>query len=169
MKWIGLFLVFQFLPVNAAKHPVHFSVINLELDETTMQLDYTIRILQEDYVYLLSLIYDTQFHQNNGIELVTFDSTLISKYFDSAFKISEHNRNFKSEFVGQKTDVYDVWISFSIKLEILPENLTINNQIMLDVFLDQTNLVIFSYLNKEKGLTFDAQNTKQLITIKNIL
>jgi len=159
---LGLFII----PQSFARHTVHLSVVNLEFDKQTQNINYTIRIFQEDYIYLLNLIFDEALHNASSKNPVVFDSVLISHYFEKAFVISFKNKILRPQFIRQQSDETDVRLSFSTSTGCTPDTLILTNKIMLDLFTDQTNLVIFYTGNEEKGLTFDAQNTAQAISLK---
>ena len=63
----------------------------------------------------------------------------------------------------------DEYLYHTISIPTIPNTLLIKKLILPDLFIDQTNLLIFSCGNNEKGLTFDAQKTEQLFDLKNIL
>ena len=144
-------------------HPLHLSVTNMSLDNTKLEIDYSIRLFQDDLGSLVGMLYHEALHQN-----LTPDSTIIVNYFKQSLKISTYSTEVKPELVKIESSELEYWLYFKVKLDTLPDTLYIENTIMTDLYSDQQNLLIFSYTNKEKGLTFDQNTVKQPISLNSI-
>lgn len=164
-----LIILFLLSTVVYSRHPVHFSVINMELKKDSMYIDYSIRVFQDDYISLVSQLYSDVLHNAPQNEIIVFDTTIIEKYFIKSFLLKLDDVSVSPRYISQRVTETDVWFNFRIKINQIPDIIAIKNRIFVDIFTDQTNLVIFSFDNYEKGLTFDAQTSEQLFSLKNIL
>ena len=151
------------LSINAG-HPIHLSVINMEIDDDTGKLEYSVRLFQEDLSTLLSVLYHEALHKNQQL-----DSNAISEYITQNFTISDKNKKYQPILIKEEGNDLEYWLYYEIQLNEFPKELVIENKILVNIYADQKNLVIFSYKNKEKGLTFDLQTRKQPIILENIL
>jgi hypothetical protein len=146
-----------------AKHPLHLSVVNMTLEEDSLKINFSVRLFQEDIITLLGILNHEAMHKNQIL-----DSTAVSNYIKNAIRVDVDQQKTKAILKHEKSDEVEYWLFYEIKLNKIPNEITIHDKILLDIFLDQQNLVIFSFKNKEKGLTFDQQNQKQPIVLKSI-
>lgn len=150
------------------RHPVHFSFINMEFDKDSMTIEYSIKLFQDDYLNLLEFIYHDALHNAKTNDIV-LDTTLVEKYFQNSVIIKADDTILAAEFKHKVYSETEANLYFKVKLNFIPDILSIENKILLELFTDQANLVIFSCGNSEKGLTFNGQTTKQLFALKDIL
>ena len=60
-----------------------------------------------------------------------------------------------------------LWLYYSGTLDKRNlKDLTINNLLLLDLYMDQTNLVIVNQGSTEKGLSFDWDNRQSVLVLK---
>ncbi|MBN1117599.1 MAG: hypothetical protein JXA77_10360 [Bacteroidales bacterium] len=144
-------------------HPLHLSVTNMNLDNTNLEIDYSIRLFQDDLASLVGMLYHEALHKN-----ITPDSTIIVNYFKQTLKLSTNSTELRPELVKIESNELEYWLYFKAKLSALPDTLCIENTILTDLYSDQQNLLIFSYRSKEKGLTFDQKTVKQPISLNSI-
>lgn len=155
------FLLLVSIP-DYAKHPLHLSVVNMTIDIETRQIEYSMRLFQEDVIVLMQLLYHDAMHKN-----LPLDSTLVGNYFTSNFKISDGTKTLVPLLIKSESNELEYWLYYSVSLTDVPEKIIIDNSIMLEIFSDQQNLLIFSTGNIEKGLTFDKKTTQHQINLIN--
>lgn len=148
------------------KHPVGFSVINMELKSDSLFIDYSIRIFKDDYFSLIDLLYYDALHSKEPSAIT--DTAIIEKYFTDNFFLETDEGIVSPAYLGSQSLENDLWLYFRIKLNKLPAEVFITNKIFNDISEDQLNLLIISCGEKEKGLTFDTKTTRQLFSFKNI-
>lgn len=168
MKKVVFYLTLLLLPaVGHAIHPTHMSVTNISIDSTKTKITYSIRLFQDDMNHLIEAIYHEElFHSNEPFDLKN-NTSKIDKYFTNAFQIYQGNKILSSQITDRQTDEHDYQLNFEITLNDKIENIIkIKNRILLDIYSDQTNLVIISFNNTEKGISFDMQNQEQTITLE---
>ncbi len=157
-----------FLEVVCASHPVHISVVNLDIKNDSNMIKYSVCLFYEDLQSLINYKYNTLLdfrHQNR----MTFkEQQSILEYLNSSFLLkNSHNIPLNSEFIKWKIEDNLIWFFFCIKEIAEIRKLTIENKLMLDLFMDQKNLVILNNNGKEEGYEFNKRNTSYIVTIGN--
>jgi hypothetical protein len=158
------FVWLSFLQISGM-HPTHMSVVNMELNPEKKQINYSIRLFQDDINYLITSLYHEElFHSNEEFDF-SKNTYKLENYFISSLVIRADELILKPQLIKQDINEFEYWLYFSIDLENIPNSLEISNRILTDFYKDQINLLIFSYNEKEKGLTFNANFTTQTISL----
>lgn len=169
MKIYSLFVVI-IIQLNTlwAIHPNHLSVTNLSINEKEKSIDYSIRLFQDDINYLISALYHEELYHST--DTFDFDKSTekIDNYFLNAFQIFSEGNQYLPKIVNRVNNEHEYWLHYSIKLNEIPKNLTIKNRILLDIYADQTNLVIISYSNQEKGISFNLEKQEHYINLETV-
>jgi hypothetical protein len=165
-----VFLIFLLFVSSIAfgKHPAHFSIVNMELNKDSLHIDYSIRLFDEDFNYLIYGIYHDEQEASKSDSTINMNNLVVKNYIQKKFLISLDGILTNPEFKGIKNEGADTWLYFSLELDQIPDLINIQNKIFVDLFSDQINLLILVCGSKEDGFTFDYQNTEQLISLKNI-
>lgn len=164
---LSILLIF-ILTGKVLAHPSHMSVINMEIQEKEMQIDFSIRLFQEDYNYLVTGIYHDELAASKIDSTIDLNRIIVNQYIEKCLTFSIDGEITEPTFKKLKYEETDVWLYFSIKLDKIPESIGVQNKIFLDLYSDQINLLILAYRSNEVGFTFDNQNSEQLISLKSI-
>jgi hypothetical protein len=149
-----------------AFHPTHISITSIEVDPDSLQINYSIRLFQDDIGYLIMALYHEElFHTADTFDFL-HNTQKIEAYFIENIKMEVNGEYLYPVLKKKEINETEFWLYFSAKLENIPYSLTIENTVLLNLYRDQTNLVIFTYNKKEKGLTFDAKDIKQIIYLE---
>ena len=71
-------------------------------------------------------------------------------------------------FVRKEQNDDSIWLYYHGKFDQqVPDTITLLNTLLLDVFEDQTNLVILTAGGDEKGVRFDYRTREMKIGLKN--
>lgn len=151
-----------------AYHPTHISIVNMELNSEQKVLDYSVRLFQEDVLYLLKTLIHEELHKGKTEKEAYSDTSLIPNYFIDRLKINADGKVLSPKLEKQTNEQTELWLYFTIRLDEIPEKLTIENSIYTDLFNNPENMLIFSYMEKELGLNFNSKNTKHSITPNKI-
>lgn len=148
-------------------HPTHMSVVNMDLYPDSLQIKYTIRLFQDDVNLLISSLYHKElFHSSENFDL-SANTSKIENYFTEHFKIKLNNISLKPILISKENKETDYCLQYIVELTEIPDSICVENSILLDFFSDQTNLLILSYKNKEKGITFNNIIQSQYINLNN--
>ena len=72
------------------------------------------------------------------------DSTLIPNYFKDRLRIYCNEKALDATLIKQDFQEAEVWMHFSIDLDRLPDSILIENEIFINLFSDQSNMLIIS-------------------------
>jgi hypothetical protein len=145
-------------------HPIHVSVTSIEYKEEEEQFQASFKIFTDDFETILSRTFGVTIKINddpNPEEQIPY----FDRYINKSFKliINEDNQ-LVPEFRFKKINEEAVWLYYSYGCRIKPQSATIHNAIMMDMFDDQTNLLIMKFNDLEKGYQFKKGSRD--ITIK---
>jgi hypothetical protein len=164
-----LFLALLSASINLwAHHPIHLSIVNMELDKSKETLNYSVRLFQEDLLQLLGMLIHEELHKGRTEQEAYADTTLISKYFQENLKVFANDKELESLLLKQISEESEAWLYFSSPLPEIPDKLEIENKIYIEIFSDQINMLIFAFGSKEKAFTFNSSLTRQLIALNDI-
>lgn len=136
-------------------HPVHVSVTTVEFNADKQVFDIQFKFFTDDFCAIVF---------NKGIpgdvdSLLQVDNReeKIYEYINTHFMLSA-NRDKSSKnrlkFVGINRVDDSVFLRYEQKAQRKMDNITISNTLLTDLFMDQTNLLIFSYKDIQKGHQF---------------
>ncbi len=147
-------------------HPTHMSIVNIDYTPRDSIITYSIRVFQDDIIILLTQLYHKElFHSNQPFDLAE-NTQKVENYFDNNLEFFINNVKLQPQLINIDSEEIDYWLHYSITITEAPKNLTIRNTILTQLYSDQTNLVIFAYKNKEKGLTFGKDITEKVISLE---
>ena len=138
-------------------HPLHFSITNIDINSELRVAEISYQFFTDDFTNTLQSNERTviEFEQNE--DLTPQHIKTINDYIFSAFEIILNNSekiNFNYQY--KKHDEALIWLYYKGELPVSNiENITLVNELMLDLYEDQTNLVIISFDGQEKGYTFN--------------
>ena len=135
-------------------HPYRVSVTNIELDTMQHKINYSIRMFSDDLQHSLTHFYEKDFFFTDSISQE--DKKLVLKYIDTGFGIIMDGIKLNAECTDIKVEDNSTWLYFNGPLpEKQINKIKLVNRMLLDMFLDQTNLIIFSVGELQKGYTFN--------------
>lgn len=150
-------------------HPVHYAVFNLELDSLN-RISYSVKTDNFDFYNVIASYYGQKLAFKQGkFEYTEAEEQIIEKYINTYFVVREHDMPYHSELDSVICEGQSIFLYFSINLSFNWKELVFTNRFLIDAFSDQKNLLIFVYMNEEKGLIFDEENSQHtLINPSNI-
>lgn len=159
----GLKTVLLFFLIVGRYHPVHVSMTNVEYIQEENVIRYSLKMFKDDFKGIISknyghiLNYEEKFNDK--------DKHYIKKYIDHNFNIQLNSKELvQTKFVNYKTNDESIWIYFNCDFEVDLKELYIKNSLLLDMFDDQKNLVIFKHGKSEKGYMLNNRNKNIEIT-----
>lgn len=148
--------------VKAESHPVHVSVCNIEIDGDTMTL--AMKFFQDDFQLAL------EHNFGKVIDLGKADLPpargLIDNYLTTMFTLSLNKKDtIRLNYLKSEINEDAIWFYYNCEVHQL-KKLIIHNALLLDIYDDQTNLVIISYNGKQNGYRFNLKNLGEDIDLK---
>ena len=143
-----------FLPAWTPAHPLHLSITNITYENGKLKI--TMKTFTDDwevgYFHYHSKPID--FTDPGMRELPWFE-----EYLNNRFKISsgETKHGFLIVLDTVRIDKETMTIEMHSDLPSKPNSLYLYNALLTDIYPDQTNLVIFSFNERETGIKFDVR------------
>jgi len=168
LKFISLWLiVFNFyqlfsLELPPLLHPVHVSVVNLNIKEDKTIL-FSVRLFKDDIEKILNKENKINIKINKEAQLKAIDKYVIA-YVYKHFRFQKSL--VKSDYHLESMKISDLVVYFYFKIEKTSKTLKtikVENSLMTDLYQDQTNLFImnykgedfaYSYNNSDRAFTF---------------
>ena len=144
-------------------HPVHVSVMNMEYIENEKSFDISIKTFKDDMETAIYHRYGRIINLSEIGQRAT-NNKLVEKYLFESIVI-KYDENIITPTI-QEIVYHDeaVHIKLKSKANNNLSKISVLNTLLMDIYLDQTNLVIISYRNEEKGYKLDLKNNNFEIT-----
>jgi len=159
------YILLLFLLVVSSKiypHPLHLTVTNIDIKANNIKV--TIRVFNDDFSSALSLFYNTSKIINLQCN-ETIVSDTIKSYIDYNFKIVQKECNINLNYLKCNRDELSQWIYLEGEINSMVSSLTVENNLLNNLYGDQRNLVIVSCNKNEEGFEFSNKETKKTITL----
>ncbi len=158
------FCVAHTLNAKATYHPVHVSYTNVEYDKQTKEFKMLFKIFVDDFDKILQQKYGVNLELQAGKKKAGYQE-YVSKYLSEHFKIFAGNKEItknKLKFSHSEIREKAIWLYYNCKYNGKSAKFEIWNSLMTDLYRDQTNLLIFTYLDNQTAFRF----TNKLIVEK---
>jgi hypothetical protein len=160
---INLFLLVSGMN-NPVMHPVHVSICNLDLNNSENTV--SVKLFKDDFALVLKNKYQTDFPMENADDKQ--NSQYISKYINSCLQIElSNNKILNLDYKYSQINEDAIWFYFLAEKINKVTKLSIKNTLMLDLWDDQTNLLIISWQGKENGYRFNRDEDHIEIDLNN--
>jgi hypothetical protein len=148
---IAILVLFLWQGQDVKSHPVHVTVLNIEYNLASGKIDFTFRVYKDDMELALFHNYEVLSSLDtakNGSRPIRF----LNRYINERVKVKINNKQADS-LVFEKTlwDGTNLWIYYSIKAQENPQNVWLKDEMMMDLYFDQSNMVICGTTGKEKA------------------
>jgi len=151
------------MAIGVTAHPVHVSVVNITVDGELLKI--SINTFSDDW--------ETAYFHYHGKQasLSTPEDMRDSwfmEYLEASFTVSfgEKDQQLNLVLDSVRFDNLSMHLEMYAILNEKPKTLYIYNAILTDIFYDQTNLLIYSSGNKEKGVKFDYHNKEEELNLR---
>jgi len=147
-------------------HPVHVSVTSIEYVEDQNHFSVSFKIFTDDFETILFNKY--------GVELKIDEDPkpedqipYFNRYISDSFRFMVNDEGkMDPRFERKRKNEDSVWLFYSFTgHQQKIETATIRNAIMMDMFDDQMNLLIFKYLDFERGYQFSKDKVDLIIEL----
>jgi len=137
-----------------AMHPIHVSVCNLELNN--LENIVSVKLFKDDFALALKHSYQLDVDMEQADEEI--NRVAISNYINSCLQlVYNENEVLKLNYKSSETNEEAIWLYFQTENLKNVKKLKFKNTLMLDIWDDQTNLVIVNWKGKESGYRFNRK------------
>ncbi|HEY1056954.1 MAG TPA: DUF6702 family protein [Emticicia sp.] len=154
------FFIFPFQPQKTeetkALHAFHTSLTEIQYNAREKSLEITIRLFTDDLENALTKI-------NNGKKVMIGgkndnSDALLNKYIQQHFAIITPQKQKKAiNYLGKELEGDATWVYVEIPESQVMKDHTLYNDLMQEMFDDQTNLVNFFYAGSKKTFLFNSK------------
>jgi len=155
MNYCLCYIFSCFLSFASYYHPVHVSILNAELTTGKTSIDLSFKAFTSDIELAIAHNYSVALNlgkANENPDAIHY----INKYFAEVFSIKINNK-LQPKLVFSKKEIKEdaVWFYFKVPFSDKIKALEISNLLLLDIYEDQTNLLIMAIDGKESGYRFN--------------
>ncbi|MFN8207120.1 MAG: DUF6702 family protein [Bacteroidales bacterium] len=141
-------------------HPVHYSVLNIEHIPSERVLSLSFRLMHDDMKMLAFHRYGDRCDTSAIADTAASDN-FITHYLNSMLILQVNKTDtIKINSLEKKAEGENLWIYTSVPIPEKINHFSISNYLLMDIFEDQTNLVILQINGKEKSFRMDASVTE---------
>lgn len=156
---ILLFTTFSF-------HPVHVSVTNIEYIEYEKRFEVSFKLFYDDFETIISNKYNVQLNLGTEKRLENEDIYFLM-YIKEKFQLFADGKVLEPSFKSRRMNDDSIWLYFYFERITPAKKIEVRNRLMMDLFMDQKNLVIFKSKGLEKGYILKSKNDKIDIHLSN--
>ncbi|WP_028892092.1 DUF6702 family protein [Tenacibaculum sp. 47A_GOM-205m] len=159
-KVIIILLVLPLLSFTLHKYYVALTEIEYKEDSKSIQM--IMNVFMDDIELAINKDYNTNLQIASKNQLANIDDYFY-KYLQQHFKVIINNKETSYKFIGKEYDGDIVYFYLEIENVSLPKSIKIENNILVDHFPDQQNLIKATVNKKRKSLFLSSTNDKGLL------
>ena len=146
-------------------HPVHLSITNIDINTELNFFEISCQFFTDDFKKIIQINEGVELLFGQEHELTQESIDAIDNYIFSVFEIKLNNKEkINFSFQRKKQNEALIWLYYKGEIPVSDiKSITLVNELMLDLYEDQTNLVIISLDGKEKGYTFNYRRKTENI------
>jgi hypothetical protein len=139
-----------------AYHAFHTSITEIELNQKAKIYEISVRVFTDD----LEKAIDTK-NKIKGTKIIDDDKNdaLVASYISSQFSIiSTKNQKVAFKYIGKENEDLATWIYIEIPISSMAKGVKIRQNVLMELFDDQVNIVNFKKGEERKTFLFDTKN-----------
>lgn len=139
-------------------HPIHVGLTNIEYNSSSKAFEVTFKLFTDDFEEHIKQKYGTALNlgkENENSEALVHVHTYIKSNFVLYINGKNKSRN-GMVFNRKEQNAEAIWLFYTLPFKGEIAQVKIYNSILCDKFEDQTNLVFFTFHNKEEAFRLDC-------------
>lgn len=146
-------------------HKFYVSLTEIRYNETSSRIEVSMRIFPDDLDRALEERYGVDTHLASSLEPPEADS-LVGEYLRAHFSVITDGREVAFTYLGKEPESDALWCYLeSEPLEATPPDLLIRNNLLMDQFEGQVNIIQVYAGDWNRGLLFTKQSPEGSLTI----
>jgi hypothetical protein len=137
-------------------HPLHVSLTSIDISRENQEATLSFKFFTDDLSLLFFHLYERELRPEPDKDLSPTQLLWVNQYLTRTFQLVSGKDTLVLDYIRKEMNEESIWLYYKTKLpagKALP--LTLTNQLMLDLYEDQTNLVIVNDGSTEQGFTFN--------------
>ena len=153
-------------------HDFHVSHTTFHYNNKTKSMEITITVALKDLEKSIENKYSKKFNDFlDNQKNISLEKRIV-EYFENNLNLSVNNHILRYHWVGKElsNNLHDIFLYFEIPNYDKKENLgtiTIQNSLFLELYNNQTNIVLINIIDNKYNLTFTTDNSVQTIFMDN--
>jgi hypothetical protein len=144
-------------------HAFHTSITRIDFNPKEKSLEVSIRVFTDDFEAALA-------KDNNGQKFVVTNNdkndAAVEKYIRKHFALINDQKQKKSyQYIGKEQEADATWIYIEVPLKENLAGLTLQHDVLQEVFDDQVNLVNIKYNSSKKSYIFKKNEAVHLLEL----
>ncbi len=164
-KLLLLFLLFPLLSFHSA-HKFYVSVTDMEYNDETKSLQIISRVFIDDMEKLLKARYSDALYLNKNDEHSAADGFL-QKYYEDKLQVTINGELKKVNYIGKKYENDQLVLFLEIENLASPPEVTVKNEVLIDLFPEQKNVVHVTRNGTTRSLILSRNNGTGQIKFRN--
>jgi hypothetical protein len=145
-------------------HPIHVSITNMEYFPEKQEIEFTTKIFKDDFQLLFIHLKELNIDFNNVDSIKKYQKE-IDNYISYHVEIEINQKKQNLELSGFKLNDEAIWLSYNLKIKNEIRSIKIINTLLLDLYFDQKNLLIFKFEDQEYAYQFNYKNSEFIIDV----
>ena len=149
------------LLLSAQRHAIHASITQIDHNAKEKTLEVSVRIFTDDLETVLGLENAGQrFRIENGDK----NDAAVERYLRKVFKIANpKGKVWPYKYIGKENEADATWVYVEFPLTEAPTGCKLQQQVLLDVFDDQVNIVNLTYQGEKKSYLFNIKTKEHVL------
>lgn len=161
MYTLYLYIVLFFAPLL---HPVHVSVTSIEYVEERKSFDVSFKLFWDDFEAIIASKYGVLLNLGKDDEKEN-KHIYFTRYIEDSFSFQVNGVDLQPKYNMDTINEASIWLYYTYPGDEGNGKIEIQNRLMLDMFTDQTNLLMIKVHDIEKGYTMKQKKEKIVIDI----
>ena len=158
-----LFVLLLVLPLlSFTLHKYYVALTEIEYREDTQSVQMIMNVFMDDIEKAINEDYNVNLQLTTKNELKKVDELFIT-YLKKHFKVNINNKKVEYRFIGKEYDGDIVYFYLEIENVASLNTLEIKNDVLINHFPEQQNLIKASIKKTRKSLFLDKKNDKGLL------
>jgi hypothetical protein len=144
--------------------PAHISLLSVEYYARSEVFNVFLKLNSDDFIFdYRNSINDDQGFDPSG----KIDTTIIlaGKYFNNKVQIFADDKKLEGRLMSIESDNGEIMMNFLFNNNRNARHFKVRNQILTDLYKDQSNLLIFKYIDFEEGVKLTSGKAEQTFMI----
>lgn len=139
-------------------HPVHVSLLTVDLDPESGKIEIVFKLFSDDFESIILHKYNVDLDLTSNVDPGE-KTDVIHKYINESFELYINGTKIDNwEYTGSQINEEAIWLYYQNLWPGEIDSVLIANEIMMDLYEDQTNLVIVTWFDKQNGYHLDNKN-----------
>ena len=147
-------------------HPVHVSVTSVEYVKEKNDFDVSFKLFWDDFEVIIAQKYGVLLNLGKEDERKEKEQ-YFTQYISDSFSLIVDGVELEPKYKKDTINEASIWLYYSYPGSLGKKKIEIENRLMLDMFDDQTNLLMVKFGDIEKGFTMKQRKEKIAFDLGN--